>query len=158
MMRMLYLAYIVSMTYFLTSCQPEVQEAIGLTDLTSFKWENRIVVVFSSKEEKIDIVTQLQSADQDEEIVDRDILWFVVSGDVVNSNYFGDLSEGLGPHLRDLYQIDSEDEVEVVLIGKDGGVKYRDSQLLTENIYTRIDAMPMRQSEMRLNGSEGGGQ
>lgn len=156
MKHMLYLAYVVSMTYFLTSCQPKVQEAIGLADLSSFKWENRIVVVFSSKEEKLDIVTQLQSADQDEEIVDRDILWFVVSGDVVNSNYFGDLSEDLAPHLRDLYQIDPEDEVEVVLIGKDGGVKYRDNQLLTENIYTRIDAMPMRQAEMGLNGSAAG--
>ncbi|WP_202405758.1 MULTISPECIES: DUF4174 domain-containing protein [Halomonadaceae] len=41
------------------------------------------------------------------------------------------------------------DDVSVVLIGKDGGVKQRSRGLDVAGIFSLIDTMPMRQREMR---------
>jgi hypothetical protein len=41
---------------------------------------------------------------------------------------------------------------EVILIGKDGGVKKRKTELMsTDGLFAIVDAMPMRQSEMKGN-------
>ncbi len=46
-------------------------------------------------------------------------------------------------------------EFNLVLIGKDGGVKYRSQQATeTRDIFSTIDAMPMRQNEMRRQGKQ----
>lgn len=43
-----------------------------------------------------------------------------------------------------------EERFAVVLIGKDGGEKYRScTPISSRNIFDRIDAMPMRRSEIR---------
>lgn len=44
----------------------------------------------------------------------------------------------------------SPEDFTIVLIGKDGGAKYRSQQPVTlQTLYSLIDAMPMRQREMR---------
>ncbi|WP_228705789.1 DUF4174 domain-containing protein [Marinobacter sp. es.048] len=41
----------------------------------------------------------------------------------------------------------------MLLIGKDGGIKSRESSLNLDAIFRRIDAMPMRSREVRTNQS-----
>lgn len=48
------------------------------------------------------------------------------------------------------YGIDSGTPFTIILIGKDGGEKYRSNQLMTStHLFALIDAMPMRQAEMQ---------
>jgi hypothetical protein len=55
-----------------------------------------------------------------------------------------DLGRG---QLRESLQID---EFEIILIGKDGGVKLRSKTPISlEELFSLIDAMPMRRQEMR---------
>ena len=55
-----------------------------------------------------------------------------------------------GDYLYESYQIKPDEPFTVILIGKDGGEKYRSNSILTANrLFAMVDAMPMRQSEMR---------
>ena len=48
------------------------------------------------------------------------------------------------------YKVDSQTEFTVILLGKDGGEKFRTQNLLTANkLFALIDAMPMRRQEMQ---------
>lgn len=48
------------------------------------------------------------------------------------------------------YKVGSSQAFVLVLVGKDGGEKYRSEKLTTPvELFTIVDAMPMRQSEMR---------
>lgn len=48
------------------------------------------------------------------------------------------------------YQVDPSNALTVILVGKDGGEKYRSGKLTTaQQLFDLVDAMPMRQSEMR---------
>ena len=55
-----------------------------------------------------------------------------------------------GESLYQTYHIIPNEPFTVILIGKDGGEKFRSSSILsTSNLFAMIDAMPMRQAEIR---------
>lgn len=55
-----------------------------------------------------------------------------------------------GDHLYKLYQVVSAEPFTVILIGKDGGEKYRSTSILTTGkLFVMIDAMPMRRAEVQ---------
>ena len=123
-----------------------------LSDVRRFRWEKRLVFVFAG-----DVGTAAAAsatlAEAEAGIEDRDVLWFVVRGDVVVSNFGGTLDPRLAVTLRADYLPGTEPPpVAVVLVGKDGGVKYRATELEPDDIFREIDGMPMRQREMRSNG------
>ena len=78
-------------------------------------------------------------------MIDRDILWFVIEDTFIRTNFSGAISPKLGSRLRKGY---FHGGTKVILIGKDGGIKSRETTLDLFGIFTRIDAMPMRQREM----------
>lgn len=80
---------------------------------------------------------------------DRDIVWFVHTGPDVVSNQKA-LSSSLESDVTALLEESRSDE-RVLLIGKDGGIKSRESSLDLDAIFRRIDAMPMRIREMRAD-------
>ena len=67
------------------------------------------------------------------------------NADKAETNYQGALSEDFIAKTRDRYQIGPG---KIMLIGKDGGVKFLLDRMDLEAIFTEIDAMPMRQNEM----------
>ena len=83
-------------------------------------------------------------------IVDRDILWFILDDNGIATNYTGMVSPEFSSRIREDYFADGS---KVVLVGKDGGVKYRHKALELPDIFVRIDAMPMRQQEMQDNAN-----
>jgi len=117
-----------------------------LENLDGFLWQNRLIVVFTDSSRMAEFETQF--AAEDYAIVDRHILWFIVVDNRVTTNYMGRLSSWLASNLRDRYSRLST-SLEVVLIGKDGGVKSRQPFLDSSAIYWQIDQMPMRRAEMR---------
>ena len=58
------------------------------------------------------------------------------------------------PQVAGLARLPQASDFQAVLIGKDGGVKARWAEPVSLNaLYELIDAMPMRQREMRERGS-----
>ena len=113
-----------------------------LSHLDSLVWKNRVIVANEPKNQNEYL--QLLKA-QVAEIDDRDIIWFIIKGNLTFTNYSGQLSREfvINMHERlDLVQ------GKVILIGKDGGIKSQSDYLNLEAIFSEIDAMPMRQIEM----------
>jgi hypothetical protein len=112
-----------------------------LTELASLRWQQRIIVVDGRIPDAVDRLRAAQQA-----IAGRDIVWFVVHRDRVQSNYPGPVDDELGRQLQERYV--SRPDASVFLIGKDGGLKVSDDRLDLSELFARIDAMPMRQREM----------
>ena len=117
-----------------------------MPEISDFKWQKRLIIVFAPQAEHEAIAKSLSR--EQALIDDRHINWFVVSGETVTSNYKGSLNKEWAALLRKQFEADRSAATEVVLVGKDGGVKHRSYTLDTLDIYYRIDQMPMRQSEM----------
>ena len=117
-----------------------------LESLAQLQWSNRVIVVDASGQPA---TAPLVSAEA--EVDDRHILWFVLNGDAIKTNYKGELSDKFAHHLRRTLQLAPG---EAVLIGKDGGIKSHRGQLDTAALFAQIDTMPMRQREMREQAGE----
>ncbi|RRJ19565.1 DUF4174 domain-containing protein [Rheinheimera mesophila] len=113
-----------------------------LSSLTSLQWYNRIILVNELPEsQNVKAVfeqhkTQLQQ---------RDIVWFIFDEQQLLTNYSGTLSADFVARTKEQYQLIPG---KIMLIGKDGGVKFLLDRMDLEAIFTEIDAMPMRQHEM----------
>lgn len=58
-------------------------------------------------------------------------------------------------HLYKKYRVGAAEPFVLVLVGKDGGEKYRSPKpVFPDTIFAIIDAMPMRQSEMKRRKQE----
>jgi hypothetical protein len=116
--------------------------------LSRFLWKHRVVLVF----EKPEAVSALEASPL--AIAERDLIWFVIEGASWETNDAGTLPDVFASGLN-RYRKSSPGAPEIILIGKDGQVKGRDTELDLPSIFARIDAMPMRRLEMRHgSGSE----
>lgn len=114
-----------------------------LNDITSLKWQNRIIIV-SEPQAGANAAALLEQ--NVAEINERDVIWFVINGQTIKTNYQGYLTADLRETLMAKYTLNAG---ETILIGKDGGTKRRLDTLDLDTLFSAIDAMPMRQSEMR---------
>lgn len=107
--------------------------------LDNYKWENRLVLLFTPNINNSDHVTQQALAQEAREgYRERDL--------VVLSFPQGD---DIGKELRDRYNI-HDDKFTFILIGKDGSIKLRKyTPIKNKALFDIIDSMPMRQSEMK---------
>ncbi|MDI9244240.1 DUF4174 domain-containing protein [Marinobacter sp. CHS3-4] len=112
--------------------------------LSDYQWKHRLILVQAAPETK-DAVETLWGSNVG--IEDRDILWFVNAESGLLSNQ-SIVPIGVERDVKTLLENARPDE-RVLLIGKDGGIKSREASLNLEAIFQRIDAMPMRQREMR---------
>ena len=119
-------------------------------DLNSFKWKNRLLFLFaSSEEDRFYLALKEEIARQGMEIRDRDLLVFEVFEKGESRLGKERLSSGQVLALRKHLSVPSG-QFMIILIGKDGGEKLRQDRLVElKEIFGIIDAMPMRQQEMR---------
>jgi hypothetical protein len=124
----------------------ESRKVVTLNDL---QWKHRIIITLSNDPEMSDSLRQ-QLQDRTSEIDDRDIIFFLISPASVisNSEYLLSL-EDQADLIRDYYR--NPEQLKVLLIGKDGGVKMEADKFDLDSIFRLIDSMPMRQREMREN-------
>ena len=120
--------------------------------LQSYRWENRILLVFAEDSDDVRYQQLKQNIDQEAcEVGDRDLLvGYLFANDSNQPSTFADqvLSQSDVDRLGDRHNPNDSDFA-VVLIGKDGGTKLRSSTLINLNpIFSEIDSMPMRQREM----------
>ena len=117
--------------------------------------KNRPVVVFGSKADDAKVTKQRHSwagALPEAGVKDRDII--VVEVLAQGESKVG--GEALKPEeareLRQLFSV-GEEAFAVVLIGRDGGEKVRWTEPVSaQEIFGKIDAMPMRQQEVQTKG------
>jgi hypothetical protein len=118
--------------------------------LEQYQWKNRIILVFAqSISDSLYQTCKEQIKDLEDEIIDRDlvIIHLLAKDDSTADDSL--LSNQQSSQLRESYRIKA-DKFTVVLIGKDGGEKLRQvGRIDFKEIFGRIDAMPMRQSEMQ---------
>lgn len=106
-----------------------------VSDLTQYRWHNRPLVIFAPSKTDPAYVAQMAMLEkQKAELADRDIIVFSDTSPTAN----GTLRKQLNPK-----------GFEVVLVGKDGGMKLRETTPLdTEVLFSTIDKMPMRQAKL----------
>jgi hypothetical protein len=111
--------------------------------LADYQWKNRLILVQaeSGNNDEIETLRKARAG-----IDDRDIVWFVNKGSELVSNQQV-VSGSLERDVKGLLE-ETQLDKRVLLIGKDGGIKSRESTLDLDAIFGRIDAMPMRIREM----------
>jgi NADH dehydrogenase [ubiquinone] 1 alpha subcomplex assembly factor 1 len=118
------------------------QDEVRLED---FQWRNRVVLVFVPPgADTAGFAKRFE--DERLELEDRDIRYFVIGSEMVSNG--PPLSREEAEALRARYARPGQG-MSVMLFGKDGGLKYRADHLDLGAIYREVDAMPMRQREMR---------
>ena len=120
------------------------QPVYALENINELEWSSRIILV-RVPEDSQEVLNALKKLNY--EIQDRDIYWFVFTGKSIETNYEGKIKENFYRDTLDTYFSDSE--TNVILIGKDGGIKQKGKYLDLQGIFDLIDTMPMRQMEIR---------
>ena len=111
-------------------------------DLDALRWKNRVLVLFSPSESDASFQLQKQglatSAQGVLEIIEQG--QSRVGNQILSGKSVQDIRKRLGVHTG-LFQ--------VLLIGKDGGVKLRSREPVSmKDLFGLIDSMPMRRQEM----------
>ncbi|GAB4187262.1 MAG: DUF4174 domain-containing protein [Thermoflexibacter sp.] len=118
--------------------------------LQPYMWKNRLLLVFATSDKNLDYQKQMSIiAKASTGFVERHLIVF----SIFENHGITSTNQSLDFHtckkLYEKFKI-SKDNFTVVLIGKDGGEKYRKNATLTsEELFAIIDAMPMRKAEMK---------
>ena len=115
--------------------------------LKMYTWKNRVVIVLGENTDHPLYSQQLKELNSDSAVIQqRDI--------VILSSPGNDLSAGMEAWIHEKYPV-MQEGFRIVLIGKDGTVKYDAHQPISaDELYAIIDAMPMRRREMRQQGDQ----
>lgn len=113
-------------------------------------WKERVVLVFEQQEENATAKAQLSAFESDEPgMKERSLAIYQIYDTTGKNPQKTSLNTTEIDALRKHYQPKSEG-ITVILIGKDGGEKLRKNSILAvQDLFDTIDAMPMRQSEMK---------
>ena len=130
--------------------------------LEAHRWEHRLLFVFAPAEGDSALTAQEERfSGQDAGFRDRDLrlltLWAGTDGTVraAPDTAPRPLTAAAVERLYDRFDVPT-DAFRVVLVGKDGTEKRRDAEPVTvRSVFDTIDAMPMRQREMREDGGPG---
>ena len=126
------------------ACAASFGEALPvLTDLEDLRWQHRILVI-NEPDLPEELIGRLQ--DNAAAFDERRLAWFLIWGKELRTNYLEPMAHDLRKNILAGLSPKSN---EVILIGLDGGVKARGEEIDLEFLYTTIDAMPMRRSELR---------
>jgi hypothetical protein len=118
-------------------------------DPDAHRWEHRLLVAFAPSREHAALRAQREAlAEHLPALRERDLLWVEVwagGGDADGRP----LAAASAEQLRARYDV-PEGAFTVLLVGKDGGVKRRETAVvLPRDVFAQIDQMPMRRREMR---------
>ena len=109
------------------------KELLGI-ELNQYLWKNRIILTFAEDEDHPDLIKlKVEMKENSCEILNRDLLHFHFNNDGKTGNL----------------TTKSDRSFRILLIGKDGGIKYESNQYVSLiQLFKLIDSMPMRQDEM----------
>lgn len=136
---------------FLSCCPILMAQSDGSpANLDQHQWQHRVILVFADSKENEQYQKQLKEFSGHEAgFQDRDLITLHLFSDG-NSFVAGqDISRQETINLQEQFNVESS-RFSVILLGKDGAEKLREEELLlTDKLFNVIDAMPMRQREMK---------
>ncbi|MGF1636193.1 MAG: DUF4174 domain-containing protein [Cyclobacteriaceae bacterium] len=114
-----------------------------------YTWKNRLLLIFSPTYETSQSKEQVSLLMEDlEGKSERDLLYFQITDNDVSELVSGKKIDASSSFIRKSFGVATQ-EFSIVLIGKDGGIKLKQNQVLQlDELYGIIDAMPMRQAEI----------
>jgi len=122
---------------------------ISAQDLDKHLWKDRLVLVYTEDRTNELYMEQVDLLKGDiEGLEDRKLVIYHYTPDLVKRG----LEDGSWEKRNDRSEkfTETKSDFEVLLLGLDGRVKLRQETILTrEKLYATIDAMPMRQNELR---------
>ncbi|MBW4489522.1 MAG: DUF4174 domain-containing protein [Trichocoleus desertorum ATA4-8-CV12] len=118
--------------------------------LSDYQWQHRILLVFAPSIGASDYQQQIQIWQADRAgVADRDLKLVEILGTGKNQADGQSISAASADGLRRQFGV-SVEEFAVILVGKDGTEKQRSQAPMDlARLYRTINAMPMRQQEMR---------
>jgi hypothetical protein len=113
----------------------------------NWQGKRRVLVLYAPAASHPEYVKQLRMLDSRKDgLAERDLVQVALTDGETDAEARNYLEKELGVRRG---------EFNLVLVGKDGGVKYRSQQATeTAEIFSTIDAMPMRQNEIRQQGKQ----
>jgi len=123
-------------------------------DLNNLKWKNRILIVKAIDSNDLKFEKQLtEFKSHDDELKERKLVLYTIKDHELTIIDYTTNTKDTSKRIRDGIKntvLNTKNEFEVILIGLDGSIKLRKTEVLPiENLITIIDAMPMRKSEMK---------
>lgn len=117
-------------------------------DLNDFRWKNRVLLIMEPGNDLTkgkDQIILFSAFEQ--EMTDRDLIILVYDGKIIRDKTLKEIS-------FDIRDIPYKDFQGVLLIGKDGGVKFKERFMVDPVlIFKLIDSMPMRQGEIKIKNT-----
>lgn len=117
--------------------------------IEDYRWQNRLLLVFSPSINNVQFDAIYNDIQQNQPAADdRDLKIFYLIKKGQSSVDGNNINKETAGAIREKYVV-ADDEVTIILIGKDGGEKMRQRNDFSLNeIFNRIDQMPMRKAEM----------
>ena len=95
-------------------------------NLNQYRWQNRIIVTYSNNDQHVKLIKLTQEIQENScGFKNRNLLHFHIS--------------------------DPNEDFKLLLIGKDGGVKFEGENRSLKQLFDQIDSMPMRRYEMKFD-------
>lgn len=118
--------------------------------LRDFTWKNRVIILNAENQNQDLYQSQVNSfSSLESHIQDRDLVIISLFREGCSTLNGNKISGESADNIRRNLQI-NDGEYSVLLIGKDGGVKFRKNEIVEPvELFSVIDRMPMRQREMR---------
>lgn len=120
----------------------------AIASLDAYKWKKRLLLVFAPKQDAAYQRQMQLFKDQQAGFTDRDLLVVHLLAEGT-SRIDSESIDALATEIRKRFNV-GQQEFQIILVGKDGTSKRRDRVPVPPTvIFNEIDAMPMRQQEMR---------
>lgn len=118
--------------------------------MEDYQWQNRVFLIFAPDSDNVSLAEQTANlSGMGAGLRARELVVWQLVNDIppsVNNEIYTGLSS---QSFYDYFSV-KDAEFTVILLGKDGTTKLRQTQPVTSNrLFALIDAMPMRQREMR---------
>jgi len=121
--------------------------------LKKHKWENRILIVKTSNIPSEKYENQFKEfQNSSTELKERKfIIYRIIKDEFTSTNYLTNKNSS-GKVSKEMKNkiFNVNENFEVILIGLDGNIKLQKNEIITkENLFSRIDSMPMRKYELK---------
>ena len=138
---MLNISALAQLILYILFASNSAAQTLYVENLQQLSWQYRLILCNGDVLQASDLASlQAQQPALDE----RQILWFWREKTQIKSNLLLSLSEHSKQQINRLLQ-----DVNVVLVGKDGGIKQTANDFVLASMLSTIDGMPMRRQEMQ---------
>lgn len=121
-------------------------------DLSSYQWQERVLLVISEDASNVISKKQLAELSQNkEELIERKLIIYQIIPDAFRKSLENEVWQ-TGDDMFRKYK-ETYAGFQVILLGLDGGEKLNQTKFLSANdLFIIIDGMPLRKAEIRKKG------